>query len=112
MPLYNPSEDGWSTPTLINSWSNFGSPYSPAVYYKDGIDRVHLRGLVKGGATSSNMFVLPVGYRPTHRLVFLTFCGAMMMVARIDVDSSGIVQFVSGSNDYVSLSGISFRALI
>lgn len=109
MPLYNTSEDPWTAPTLINSWSNFGSTYAPAGYYKDSRDVVRLRGLVKGGAAGSNMFVLPTGYRPAFREVYLVFCGAMMMQARIDIDSNGIVQFVSGSSDYVSLSNIAFR---
>lgn len=110
MPLYNASEEAWTAPTLINSWSNHSVSYASAGYYKDNVDVVHLRGLVKGGSVSSNIFVLPTGYRPSAREVFLVFCGVMMMTGRIDVDSSGIVQFVSGSNDYVSLSGISFRA--
>lgn len=110
MPLFNASEEAWIAPTLINSWSNHSASYASAGYYKDNSDVVRLRGLIKGGSAGSNMFVLPTGYRPSSREVFLVFCGVMMMTARIDVDSSGIVQFVTGSNDYVSLSGISFRA--
>lgn len=110
MPLYNTSEDPWTSPTLINSWTNFGSPYALAGYYKDGLDIVHLRGLIKGGSVGTTIFALPIGYRPSAREAFLTFCGASSVTARIDVDSSGTVQFMSGATDYVSLSSVSFRA--
>lgn len=51
-------------------WSNYGSGFQPAGFYKDGSGLVHLQGGVTAGgpAVSSvhrDIFYLPSGYRPT-----------------------------------------------
>ena len=56
---------GWTAPTLLNSWTNFGGSLEPAGYLKDPLGFVHLRGV------SSRLVLLalrrsrlPAGYRP------------------------------------------------
>ena len=58
----------WKTPTFTNSWVNFGaSPtYELAGYALDNDGYVHLKGLIKTGATATSAFTLPVGYRPVR----------------------------------------------
>ncbi|WP_440118489.1 hypothetical protein [Paenibacillus sp. QZ-Y1] len=54
----------WITPTLLNSWINYGGVEDGAGYRKDSDGYVHLRGLVKLGVAGAMVFKLPVGYRP------------------------------------------------
>jgi hypothetical protein len=86
----------WVSPTLLNSWVNWGSPYQGLQYRKVG-DIVHLRGLVKFGTVATTIFTLPSGFRPPADLMYLTL-GDGAAVARFDVKSSGNVDHVSGSN--------------
>lgn len=96
-----------STPTFTNSWSNYGSDYDTAAYYKDK-DRVFLQGLIKGGTVGTSAFTLPSGYRPKKRKIFTVNSGNSF--GRVDILTNGNV-LIDGicSNSYVSLEGISFR---
>jgi hypothetical protein len=47
-----------------NGWSNYEAGAQVGEYRKDPFGNVVLRGAVKGGASGSVAFVLPVGYRP------------------------------------------------
>lgn len=107
------TQESWITPTMINAWVNLDtSLYNGAGYYKDNFGIVHLRGLIKGGTTSTNIFVLPAGYRPLKRLVMSTLSNSTTDVAsRLDVFADGSVQALGGSgNTYLTLEGISFKA--
>lgn len=94
-------------PTLLNAWVNTGGVNAPAGYYKDSFGIVHLRGQVKDGANTS-IFFLPSGYLPllTEHFAVLTQSG----IGEVYIQSDGQVIFYSGSNAWVSLSGITFRA--
>ena len=98
--------EAWNTPTLSGLWVNYDSVFTPAGFYKDDMGVVHLRGLVKNG--SGEIFVLPVGYRPAYQLIFSVV--ADNAFGRVDITTTGVVLFAIGSNAYVSLDGISFRA--
>ncbi len=90
--------------------------YNPAIhavpgYFKDKKGIVHLKGLIKNGITTydSPIFTLPLGYRPTERLLFnVTISDAF---GRIDIRPDGKVVYGSGStnNAFLSLDGVSFR---
>jgi hypothetical protein len=101
--------DGWTAPTLLNSWVNFGSSRQIAGYYKDKFGVVHLRGTIKSGTTTSPtpLFQLPVGYRPNAREYFATSSNGAF--GSCFVESDGNVYFEAGSNVWFSLSGITFR---
>ena len=100
----------WQTPTLVNGWVNYGSPYTSAGYTKDSNGVVHLRGLVKSGATTTGtvIFTLPAGYRPTSDWIFALVANDLLGQCR--VDTSGNVKYWTGSNFWFSLDGISFAA--
>ena len=93
-------------PTLNNGWVNYLNGYAPATFYKDKENRVHLCGLISSGTISSTAFFLPIGYRPTAIQIFSPIGSAS---TRIDVAPTGEVYITSGTNSFVSLSGISFR---
>jgi hypothetical protein len=100
------AQEAWQTPTLLNSWVNFGAPYTSAAYYKDTIGVVRLKGMVKSGTTTTVM-TLPVGYRPDATLRFASvYNGAF---GYVQVDSSGNVT-ASGAGGAIPLECIQFRA--
>lgn len=98
----------WQTPTLLNSWLNYGNGYQNAGYYKDAFGIVHLRGLIWNGTVGAACFVLPVGYRPAARVLFSTQSNSAP--GRVDVESIGNVLVVSPSvSNWVTLENLSFR---
>jgi hypothetical protein len=100
-------------PTFQNDWVDYDAGYELTGYYKDPRGFVHLRGLVKDGTLNTTIFTLPVGYRPSNALLFVTVGreGATNSVNRITIDTSGnLTQEESASNDWLSLNGIYFLA--
>ena len=95
---------------FANGWSNFGSGYAPAAYWKDEDGIVHLEGLMKGGTLGIAAFVLPPGYRPAANRIFPVFSNST--IGMIQVLSDGSVQPMAvgtASNASYGLDGISFR---
>lgn len=100
--------------TFQNSWANYagGTEYGACGYYKDAMGIVHLRGLMSSGTLNAAAFTLPVGCRPTHRLIFTQLTGGNNTVGRIDILPDGTVVPQAGVNNaWVTLEGISFIAL-
>lgn len=100
---------GSGLPAFAGTWVNYGSGYEDAGYYKDAWGIVHLCGVIKTGTINTLAFTLPGGYRPKKREIFVNVAGADTGF-RIDVLATGDVIPVSGTNGYISLSGITFRA--
>lgn len=98
------------TPTLLNSWVNYGSTYRTAGYWKDIQGQVHLVGMVAGGTpgAGSIVFTLPEGYRPDKDEIFVSVGNAAF--AQIIIRTSGMVIIYIGSGTWTSLSGITFKA--
>jgi ribose 5-phosphate isomerase RpiB len=101
----------WTAPILLNSWVNYGGSNAAAGYYKDSLNRAQLRGFIKSGTVGAIIFNLSAGYRPSVNMNFgaLSSNGSLIL-AYIEVYTSGDVVLVSGGNTYLSLDGISFRA--
>jgi len=99
-------------PTLQNSWTNFGFGTAPAGFYKDGLGRVHLRGMIAGGTTAFGtvLFRLPADCRPAQNVYLATLsnnAGALQSAAVI-VEADGDVTIANAANTYLTLSGLSF----
>jgi hypothetical protein len=96
--------------TLLNNWVNYSTNFAQAGYYRDSDGIVFLRGLVKSGTSTlnTNLFILPSGYRPSERLIFLV--NNSDATGRVDVLPTGEVQIALGGNTFLSLSKINFRA--
>ncbi len=103
-----PGAQAWITPTLLNSWVNYGGGTATVAYYRDIGGTVRLRGTIKSGTLAAAAFVLPAGYRPPALLVFA--CDSQGAFGRVTVDASGNVAPAIGLNTAFSLDGISFRA--
>lgn len=104
----NKSQESWTAATLQNGWSNFGSGYQAARFFKDELGVVHLEGLVAGGSLGAAVFTLPAGYRPSAHLI-LPVANANYY-GEVTINSSGqVVSWGGGNSNWLSLSGISFR---
>jgi hypothetical protein len=105
----------FTAPTLTNSWTDSiatSNGIQTPGYYRDPMGFVHLRGFVGAGTVNSAMFTLPAGYRPGTTEVFGCLNGASNVIGRVDVGSDGTVNLrTGGSNTYVDLSGITFKAV-
>lgn len=98
-------------PAFQNGWSNFGGGFEGARFWKDPEGVVHLEGLVSGGAVTSAIFTLPVGYRPASPKRFLSMANSV--VTSFQVFSDGVVRQTatgSTSNAWINLSNCSFVA--
>ena len=100
--------EAWQAPAFENGWGNFGGIHATAGYWKDPHGVVHLRGLVKDGVIGAAICTLPAGYRPIAYEIFGVISNGAL--GRLDVNTSGAVQATAGSNVYLSLAGITFRA--
>lgn len=108
----------WVTPTLLNGWTNYGSPYEPAGYCVDSGGWVHLRGLVKSGTlgASTPIFVLPAGFIPPYTVIRGAISAEAICDVRIasvgDTSNGGsgaVIVSSGGSSTWVSLAGIAFN---
>lgn len=104
-----PIQESWQVPTLLNGWIDYGDVYNPTGYWKDSFGVVHLRGLVKSGTMNQNIFVLPSGYRPQYKEI--QFSNSDNAYGRVDILTDGSVLPVVGNNLWISLDGITFRAV-
>lgn len=106
----------YTAPSLLNSWVTFGGSWATPGYAKAAQGVVYLTGLVRDGLTGDNtvIFTLPVGYRPSERLIFNPNSSEANSLrnGRIDVDVNGavMVRDMGGINGWLSLEGISFVA--
>ena len=98
----------WQDVTFENSWVNFGSTFNDAQFRSIGDKQVQLRGIVKDGTVGSGfpVFTLPEGFRPVKDYIFPVVSNNAL--GRIDVEDTGGVEVVIGSNVFVSLDGILF----
>lgn len=108
--------DYWRTPTFQNGWKNLGSGFSTAAYRKEG-GVVRLRGVVNsgtldgGGGATATIFTLPAGFRPELRTMHaVSSANPGDAYGRVDVGTDGTVKAIAGSNSFMSLDNVSFRA--
>jgi len=106
------TNSSWITPTLINGWVWYGSPFATPGYTKSSDGIVSLKGLIRSGTVTAGtpIFTLPVGYRPSSRQLMGSVSADLDF--RIDVDPSGVVYLQGGniSASWVSLDTVRFLA--
>lgn len=104
------AEPRWIAPTLGNGWMNYDGLFAPAGYMLDDYGVVHLRGLIRAGTMSATIFTLPTGYRPNNTMEFPAVSFNTGNTGRIDVTLTGNVIANGGSNGYIDLGQVMFRA--
>jgi len=107
-PAQNANEDsGWKAEKLPPGITRYSTLYHSARYRKkNGV--VYIEGMVKGGTATDELvlFTLPIGYRPTKRIILNTF--RANGIQRTDVESNGNVRCYKYNPGWTSISGISF----
>ncbi len=119
MPLNNPrgssfAIEAWQTPTLQNSWLIYSLEAVAAPgFYKDPLGIIWLRGAIRGGASNSPAFTLPIGYRPPYLIKFICAGANNNLVGafQVEIRSNGGVAPVSEASDWLQLEGIQFRSV-
>lgn len=105
------SQETWTHPNLLASWTNYGSSWVEASYMKDSFGFVNVRGTIKDGTTTdgTNIFDLPSGYRPQYNVSFPVTDSGGGASARVSIDTSGNVTIdgVTG-NSWLNLGNIRF----
>jgi len=104
----NADQTAWTTPSLLNSWVFWGSPYQVPRYMKDSSGVVHVEGLVKNGTIGLAVINLPAGHRPIANRIVATSTNSNAY-GQIIVDTAGNVTASAGSNYWFSIN-TSFRA--
>jgi hypothetical protein len=107
------SEEGWheigapGEPTFQNGWINESPNYeATAAFYKDPLDVVHLKGVVKDG--TGTVFTLPAGYRPTKGSCWSSARNGA--VAYICFNANGwVYQNYGSATGPMLLDGLTFR---
>lgn len=95
-------------PAFQNGWVNFDSGANAQVaFYKDPHGVVRLKGLAKNGTVSSTIFNLPAGYRPATDLRFTTINNGVPSYSVVGANGN---VYTNGSNVFIDLASISFRA--
>jgi hypothetical protein len=97
-------------PTFLNGVTNYAGGMSPVRYYKNEFNTVYLDGISSIVAAETIIFTLPVGYRPSKRLLVPTVVGNGFGWIRIDSDGSVKLGNGFASTVYISYGGITFRA--
>lgn len=101
----------WATLTLLNSWTNYGTPYN-TIGYRRINNRVQLKGFltVTGATTGTEAFQLPLGARPIATVVIPLAPGVLGYTANCTITSSGVctVNFSSSSILGVGFDDVSF----
>jgi hypothetical protein len=103
----------WVSAVLENGWTNFNAnSYPIARYKKDSLGFVCLEGFVAGTlSTTSTVFTLPVGYRPTKTIYFSTVCsvGSSDVFGNGQINhGTGVVQIFQSKPSWASLNNIRF----
>jgi len=98
---------------FTNSWSNFGGVNQPAQYRKIQ-DMVDMRGLIHSGTMGAPAFTLPVGFRPSWRLLVpqIASTSTTLSLGNLSIETDGRVMpnDPAGGNAYFAVNS-SFSTL-
>jgi len=97
-------QEAWTSATLTNSWTNLSGLVTR--YKKDSLGTVWCEVFVTNGTSSSTIFTLPTGYRPTQALMFVGYASG---IAAVVVNTTGTVQHYAGTNTNQHRYVFSFR---
>lgn len=104
----------WIVPTFLNGWTNYpqtGTVWRGVRFGKTPAGQVEIQGFAMAGAFGATLFVLPAGYRPALRLIFVGATGEPNMSARYDIAPDGSVfhhvgehAYTVGANNWLSFN--------
>lgn len=96
---------------FLNAWVAYGAGENAPSYMKDAAGWVSVQGVIKSGATGTNAFNLPAGYRPANTIrVPITTSGGIG-IAEISSGGNVAIQLTTGTNALVNVDTIRFIAV-
>jgi hypothetical protein len=98
-------------PPFKNGWTNVGSGFSTAAFYRDSIGVVHLKGNLSNATSATVAFTLPVGYRPSQNLFMPAAGGPAAGAANlvIETDGDAIPTCAAAGPCIAGIDGLTFR---
>jgi len=95
----------WTTPTLLNSWVNYGGGYAPAAYTRLSNGRAVTQGLVRNGILTDNtpIFTLPANLTPPQYMHVASRSTAYGGIG-VSASPSAIVTKANASNAWLSMN--------
>ena len=108
VPVTGSTDGLWVDAIYQNNWTDYASGFYSTQYRSIGNNMVQLRGLVKKTTAfdATPIFTLPVGFRPTYRVINTTTSNAAL--ARCDILANGDVEPTVGAAAWFSLDNIIF----
>lgn len=98
----------WIDLTLAGAWVAFGSPEDDPGYWRDSAGIVRFRGVAKSGTVPSTLTTMVEGFRPVGKRRFPVV--ANNVFGYVSVTAAGVITVEAGSNVYVDLASINYRA--
>ena len=101
----------WNAPSLLNGWANQGGGYTTAGYRRHADGTVELKGGITG-SQGSDAINLPIGYRSSQTLYFVTSLDpASAATGRVAVSPNGNVYIYQAPGGFICLDGIRFMTV-
>lgn len=102
-------DSGWKKAELQNGWRHL-SGEDGALEFKKEVNTIKLRGSIEGGNTTqfANIFILPTGYRPPHKVYLHTFTGDYNLCSVIIMPSGEVKVGRKVGQDWLCLDNLEF----
>ena len=109
MPSDIPLFGEWKRANLQSGWRHLSGDDSPLEYRKEG-DTIRMRGSIEGGNTTqfANIFILPTGYRPQHKVYLHTFTGDYNLCSVIIMPSGEVKVGRKVGQDWLCFDNLEF----
>lgn len=102
-------DSGWKKAELQNGWRHLSGD-DGALEFKKEVNTIKLRGSIEGGNTTqfANIFILPAGYRPPHKVYLHTFTGDYNLCSVIIMPSGEVKVGRKVGQDWLCLDNLEF----
>lgn len=108
-PAKIPLLGGWTNLTLQNSWAHVSGTYNIPQYNRNySTGEISLRGNLGGGSSSTTMFTLPTGARPSLARVFIVPAANADDYAVLQINTDGTVVHQQGYTTSLVLDQVRF----
>jgi hypothetical protein len=108
-PAQIPLLGSWTNLTLQNSWAHQSGTYNVPQYNKNySTGEISIRGNIGGGSTSTTMFTLPSGFRPSLARLFIVPAAGADDYAILQVNTDGTVVHQQGYTTSLVLDQVRF----
>ena len=102
-------DSGWKKAELQSGWRHLSGD-DGALEFKKEVNTIKLRGSIEGGNTTqfANIFILPTGYRPPHKVYLHAFTGDYNLCSVIIMPSGEVKVGRKVGADWLCLDNLEF----